>query len=300
MPEKNELQQLFCEYMTSGDESLKKRAEYAVNSHVREKMRENGIVRSNLLPALKITPADLDRHEDPVIKRKFVEKEPDTTATWVPFYGMSDSQLIKGQLGEVRFGKIESVEHVCNIADLMTYRYDIRAILNEFDIKEMQKQEDSCFITQINALAAANPATQDIQLYGGLTKTNWASATQQFPIDIPLKYALMNNHTAKEFLKWDYVADFGFGTDGSKAFNSGAPTKVQGINIIGTMKSDLVPFGIVYFFGREDFVGKFYELQEPTTFTKAEKDYIQFQSYEIVGLSVINTRSFIKCTFNDI
>lgn len=280
------------------DPVMQKQAEYAVSSYVREKLRENGIMRSQILPALTITDGQFDKDEDPKILKKFIEVEPDSKATWIPFRGMPESRIIQSRLSPVYFGKIESEEHRAVIWELKNYSNDLRKILNDQDIKNIQTQEDTAFIGRLNEIVAANPAEQDKNFYGGLTKVTWAQARQAFYINKPLRKALMNSRTHIEFIKWKYDEDMGYGTSGSDAFTKGTIPNAQGIDIIQTIKDDLVPDGVVWLFSEPDFIGKFFTYQEPTTFVKQEKDWISFSTYEIIGIGIGNTRSFIKCTFN--
>jgi len=293
-----DLTRSFVSKWTSKDPEMKKQAQYTVDSYVRDGVKEHGIARSQILPALKIENNQLDRHEDPTVLRKFVEKEPNSTATYVPLRGMPDAEFIKGALGEVRFGKIESKEHVVNIRELTTYSCDLRKILQDQDIKNLQTVEDTSLINTAETIAAANPAEQIHNFYGGLTKTNWASAQQRFFPNKSIKFALMNVRTFREFFKWDYTSDMGFGTYGADAFSKGILPQVNGIQIIQTIKTDLVTDGVVYFWAPEEFIGKFYTLDEPTTFIEQRKDWLSFSTYEIVGISIIETRCFTKNIFN--
>lgn len=274
-----------------------KEAAYAVSSYIRLKLRENGIVRSQILPALEIADGQLDRDEDPTVLKKFMEIEPDSEATFVPFRGLPEARIVKGRFSPVYFSKIESQAHTVNIAELKNYSNDLRKILNDQDVKNIQREEDAAFMAQIDAIAAANPGVQDFTFFGGLTKLNWAAAQQAFPLDKPIKFALMNARTAREFLKWDYDRDMGLGVYGADTYAKGIQTPVHGIQIIQTIKDDLVPDEFVYFFAPEDFIGKFFVLQPPTTFIEQKADWLSFYTYEYVGIGIGNIRSFIRCRF---
>lgn len=301
MPDYNDgaaLTRRFMEKWETGDPEMQKKGVYAINSYVRWKLRENGIVRSPLLPPLDIADGQLDKDDDPKILKKYMEIEPDSEATSVPFRGQPVRKFVKGKFVAVYFYKIESTEHIVNIIELKNYSNDLRKILNEHDVKEIQEIEDTTFLTEIDRIAAANPAEQDIDLYGGLTKNNWVSATQAFYINRPIKYALMNTRTYKEFLKWDYVRDMGFGQYGADAFSKGTLPTINGIQIIQSIKANLIPDGVVYYFAPEDFIGKFFTLMPPTTSIEQKKDWLTFSTYEWVGIGIANVRCFVKATFN--
>ena len=293
-----DLTRKFITKWETGDSEMRKQAIYAVNSYIKSKLRERGIVRSQILPALTLQDGDLIPQEDPSVLMKYMDLEPDSTGTHVPFRGQAPARLIKGRRAPVYFAKLEGQLHTVNIIELKTYNTDLRAIFDDHDVANIQYEEDYFFLKRVNELCAANPAAQLHNFWGGLTKNNWTLAQQAYPIDRPIKNALMNTKTKKEFQKWDYVSDMGMGTQGADTFVNGAPGKVHNIEIIETIKEALVPFGHVYYFAPEDFVGKFYILQEPTTFVEQKKDWLSFQTYEYVGIGIGNTTSFTKNIFN--
>src|SRR5690606_35903124 len=90
--------------------------------------------------------------------RKIVEKEPDSIATFVPFYGTAKRQIFRSRRYEVQFGKVESSRYRKSKYELMTYQNDIRKILSDNSVKDMAKQEDKQFIETVDALLAALPA----------------------------------------------------------------------------------------------------------------------------------------------
>lgn len=293
----NDLTRLFVDKWLNGTPEMKKQGEYNLNSITRNRIRENGIARSELFPPIVLgADAILDREEDGKVLKKFMEVEPDSRATWVPFRGMPEARFVETTLVPVYFGKIESEEHIANIWELKNYNTDLRKLINDQDAKNLQEQEDVALMGRCEAIVAANPTEQNIEVFGGLNKVTWVQAQQAFFIDKPIKFALMNARTAKEFLKWDYVSDMGFGTAGSEMFATGLVPNVQ-VKIIKTIKDYLVPDNVVWFFAPEDFIGKFFVLQEPTTFIEQRKDNIMFSTSEVVGIGIASSRSFIKVTF---
>lgn len=291
----NDLTRMVFQKVLTGDPKIIKQAEYSLESYVRNKLREGGVARSSILPPLKIDV--LDKDEDPTVFKKYMQIEPDSTAVAVPFRGSGPLRFVKGKLLPVYFEKIESETHTVNIAELKNYSFDIRQVLNDQDAKNIQNVEDAGLLNLVYAVADANPLEQKLEFFGGLTKTTWAEATKSFFPDRPLKFGLMNVRTRKEFLKWNYATDMGLGPYGAEAYSKGAIGNPLGVEPIVTIKVDLVPDNRVILFASEEFIGKFYEWQPPTTFIKAEKDWIQFGTYEWIGIGIGNTKSFVVCDF---
>lgn len=288
-----QLTRKFLEKIASGQI---KSAQDAVNDYIRTELLEGGILRSQILPCITITNSQLDKDEDPKVNKRFMEVEPNSSASWVPLRGTPDSKIVRGGRVPVYFGRIESEEHIVYLNEIRTYENDIRKILNDKDVKLVQEQEDAAFIGKIDAICDASNGTQHFQLAGGLTKINWVSARQRFPINKPLKFALMNHRTAAEFGKWNYAYDLGPTAAADMDYN-GVGDKRQGLKIITTNKDKIVRDNYVYFFSEPQFTGKMFQLGEPKTFIKHEKDWVSFSTYEDIGIGIGNTESFIRCYF---
>lgn len=286
----------YNKYSQGGE--LQKRAEYALNSYVRSEMREHGLVRSSILPALTIEDAQLDKDDDPKILKKYMDSEPNTFATWVPYRGVAPSRLVKATRSPIYFGKIESVQHKVEIHELITYSHDLRSILDEHDIKEMQKEEDRTFFDTLQVLINLDP-TRQIVFLDGMTRNNFISAQQAFNPKIPIHVAVMNVNTYKEYRKWNYDSDVPQGEIAQAHYLEGRVDQLHNIKIVKTIKTDIVADGEVYFFAPPDFIGKFLELRQPTTYVEQKKDWLFFSSSEVVGMGIKNTQCFLKAIFQN-
>jgi hypothetical protein len=281
------------------DPHMVKQAEYAMDSVIRDRMLENGIVRNNgILPTIKISNQQLDKDEDPKKLKKFVELDAYAKATYVPFRGMPDAEIVEARFLACYFDKIETDVYTSNYNELRTSTIDLNKMLEEQFAKALQDVEDTAFINRLNQLVALNPAEQDLVFFGGLTKETWTAALQSYYINKPLNCMLMNKRTSKEFLKWDYQADIPVGLLTADMYSKQETPKMGG-RIVETIKDYLIPDGVVWFLPEPDFMGKFFELESPKTFIESRKDWFSMSASEIVGLVIANTRSFIKCTFKN-
>ena len=135
------------------DQGMTKEASVAMSAFVRQKLREDGFTRKILEPSL-VTAADLDRQttEEPTI---IAEKEPDSVAATIPFNSRGQIRYFKGSRYPVTFSKIESNEFKKSKFELATYRTDIRTILQENSVKDIQKQEDVNFMASVETVITA-------------------------------------------------------------------------------------------------------------------------------------------------
>lgn len=288
----------FIKKIVNGGEDMCKKAAYDLTSYIRREILEGGIVRSFLLPTIPISGTDLDKDDNLNVNKKYMDIEPSSEGgTWIPYRDTPKQTIIKGSRVPVYFGEISGVEHVLNIYENMTSAIDLRRFHDENDIKYIQDVEDSTFMATIDTTCAANPSQQLFTYSGGLTRTNWNSARQDFFRKIPLSCALMNTKTYIELQKWAFDKDVGVPSAISDIYLDGKIPQLSGVKILQTTKTNIVADNTIYFFSTPDFLGKFFVLQEPITHVEQKLNNIIFSSMEVVGLGIGNNRSFTKCVF---
>ena len=270
-----------------------------------------------------VTASDLDRGLDDQ-PRVIIEKEPDSIAATIPLSGKDEIRYFKGSRYEVGFYKIESKEFIKSKFELATYKTDIRHILQENSVKDLQKEEDSNLIKGLGAVFATrgNQEGGDAD-FGEDTSNGYITSASLDGVTIVDKLMQMIQYLVDDFQKPGklllshqlYLAVLrepatqlgdGFATD---AFKTGAIDGFYGFEIITSNKSDLlstdflttgVPStdratkgNIAIAFAPEQYLGQFYSLQEPTVFLKSEADMISFKTYEAIGIGLGNTKAFI-------
>lgn len=306
------------------DQGLTKEAGAAMSTFVRQKLREDGFSRKIFTPMM-VTASDLDRGLDDQ-PRVIIEKEPDSIAATLPLSGKEEIRYFKGSRYEVGFYKIESKEFIKSKFELATYKTDIRHILQENSVKDLQKEEDSNLITGLAKIFAGrmgsgtdfDAETAPAAGAGGfLTATSLDGVTVvdklmqliQFMVDDFQKPGkLLISHQLYLAVLREPATQLGdtFATD---AFKNGAIDKFYGFEFITSNKSDLLSSDflttgvpstsratkgdIAIAFAPEAYLGQFYSLQEPTVFLKSEADMISFKTYESIGIGIGNTKAFV-------
>ena len=140
------------------DEGRVKEAQDEGSRFIRSKLRQESFAREILQP-IELSPDEIDRDEHTDQPKKIIEKEPDSTATFVTFKGSGQRTFFRGPRYSVFFGKIESQHFMKSKFELLTYQNDIRKILTDNSVKDMADEEDRKFIETIEAaLADAGPA----------------------------------------------------------------------------------------------------------------------------------------------
>jgi hypothetical protein len=267
------------------------------SAFIRTKLRQEAFVRE-ILPPVLLADDEIDRDENTDQPKKIIEKEPDSVATFVPFYGTGPRTVFRGPRYAVFFGKTESQRFRKSKFELMTYQNDIRKILSDNSVKDMADQEDLKFISTVNSVLAAAPS----QVVGAASFNSAAfKAGFQNLVGrrLPIGKVLMTKKTYYEALDLPATS---VGNDVASAhYNEGIEKEERlfGIPVVSTIKTDiLAPVGgashSVYVFAPENFFGNFFLLQDATLFIKQEADMIHFHSYAAPGIGIGNTASVCR------
>jgi hypothetical protein len=272
----------------------------SLEGYIRLEERENSFLSGKILTELPIDPSDLTKDEDLDVMKYIVEIEPEWSATWVSFQSTPRSRILKNGSGVIYFGTIATEKVVKNIMELKTRSNDIRKIVHDIQVKEILKQQDGKFIELCRAIVAANPAEQDINLPGGVTKNNFIEATKLLP-SMKLKNgcALMNEWTAREFLKWN-SDEKGFKWT-EEEFQKGMIVDTPyGVKLVVTIKNDagFLQNNEMFLFSPEDSLGKFLTLEDTKVSMKKEHRFIEWFAWKTIGIGIFNTKSVIRVTFN--
>lgn len=148
------------------DEGRVKEAADEGSRFIRSKLRQESFAREILVP-IELSPDEIDRDEHTDQPKKIIEKEPDSTATFVTFKGSGQRTFFRGPRYSVFFGKIESQHFMKSKFELLTYQNDIRKILTDNSVKDMADIEDRKFIETIEAALSDAAFSTDTSADGG-------------------------------------------------------------------------------------------------------------------------------------
>jgi hypothetical protein len=275
------------------DQGLTKEAGVAMSAFVRQKLREDGFTRKILNP-ITITAAELDRQttEEPTV---IVEKEPDSVAANIPFVGRPDIRYFTGTRYAVTFNKVESAEFKKSKFELATYRTDIRTVLQENSVKDLQKQEDLNFYNSVTTIAAANSNTFNIA--GGFTVQTLMNGIKNLIANqLPVGCILMTQQMYADLLKQP-ATQVGSPAASDLMLGRAGLDNFFGFKIITTIKNDILPSTQAIVFAPPQYLGQFYLLQDAMVFLKTEADMITFLTYEAVGAGIGNVNGAIVLNF---
>ena len=288
---------LVFDHILAGGDFLKSAA-YSADDYVRTVLKEDGLTRQ-MFTAFKITADDLDLSVSSDKPMKIVEKEVDTVATSLPYRDSAPTEYITGDRYAISFHKISTEKLMKNIVELKSQKNDVRKILTDNGLKEIETEEDSTLFGQFDTICAAAPTTQLHAPAGGLTRKNLIDGIIKFQkLKVLPGYMVMNNNTYMTYIKNLEATDVDGGLTSDVMTGEKKLTHIYEWPLLISIKDDIVLDNIVYLVAKEDYLGKFFVLTEPTSHMKVEEgDTLIWFFWEVIGLGIGNTAAVVKCDF---
>jgi hypothetical protein len=280
-------------FMDKIDSGMEKEASVALTAFVRQKLREVGFTRQ-ILPPVGITTAELDRQitDEPTV---IIEMEPNSEAASFTFAARPRMRYFKASRYPVTFSKIETREFAKSKFELATYRTDIRTVIQDNSVRDMQKVEDETFYEASTQIAARSGNV--INVSGGLTVAGLMSGVKnmvqnQLPVGCILMtqslYADLLTQPATQ-LGSPLASDL---TAGRADFNN-----FFGFPVITTIKNDIVPDNQAIIYTAPNYLGQMYVLQDSVIYVRTEADIVKFLGYESIGVGIGNVNGITVVNF---
>ena len=292
----------------------------AASDYIKMKLREEGFLRK-ILPGQTITGDDLNKQVVTDKPSKIVELEPDSPgAVSIPFGEFPEGTYIHGRRWLVTFSRIATPMFNKDVAELHDYDLDIRQVISDNSLKDLQAEEDGKLIQACNNLLSNSTMLPGVTIadlglgtsieplwYGPttkpiLTRENLIEAKKRMSRTssrlVP-EMALCNTRTAMHFEGWNRDQA---GNDHSQSMITdgfaGNYDAWAGMKWVTTIKDDLVPDGSVFFFAAPEFLGRLYFLEDTTMYVKREGPMISFYAYEMLGGGIANTAAVSRTDFD--
>lgn len=278
------------------DEGRTKEAADQGSAFIRELIRQESYARE-VIPPVLLTDEELDRDENSSQPKKIVEKEPQSSATFVQFNGNAKARWFRGPRYAIYFGKTESDHFKASKFDLMTYQNDIRKILSDNSVKDLSDQEDIKFQATIDELIALNSAEQNIAA-PAFNSTAFKRAFAKL-VDRRRPIGKMTMTKSLYYEALDLPAT-SVGNDIATAhYKDGVENeeKLWGMPVVTTIKSHVHNTRKVYVYAPHNYLGNFFLLQDATLYIEQRADVLTFWSYAAPGIGIGNRLSVQSITF---
>jgi hypothetical protein len=298
-----EYNQSFLEALENG---MQKQAADEATDFTRTTMREDGFARV-IMPAVTLGNDDFDRQVDTPKPVKIVDKEPGSPAAIsVPYATQPVEVYVRGPRYKVTFNRLMTPRFTVDVSELRTWTYDIRQVMSDNSLKDLLTLEDTMFLTAVEAglgsLDSVNSHSGVVQwqtVTGGITRDTWEYALtimHRTPSRLSARRALLNFNTIHEFKKWRRD-EMGGDLAQDIVKNGWTMKEFDGVELIITIKQDIVADNDIYFFSDNRFIGKTYELEPTKMWVEAKAFMVEWYAYEEIGGSIGHTGGLAAATF---
>jgi hypothetical protein len=217
--------------------------------------------------------------------------------------GNPDVRYVEGKRAEMQFFNISSDEFQKTEEELLAYEMPITEVIERNSIKDIQKIEDTAFMTGVNAAittssksttyAPATAGTIEIGAFVKLFNLLEGASTGVTPLKTDI--VLMNLADFNKFLALP-ATTIGSGVAGEQYLNGYKYDTLLGKKLIVTNKGDLVPEKTIYAFTSQEFLGKFFILNDTKFWVEKKRNLIKWSAYETISQGILNTNSCAKIT----
>jgi len=291
-----------------GDPYEKAAAQQDLDNFVRLMARETGVQR-RFLPFLPITNDQLTPQVNTDVPAVILFKEPNSPGAINVGYNTNNSAwFVHGDRFLLTFNRVLSPTLWCDKSLLRTYQYDIRQVVTDQLVLDLMAQEDSRFFAAVNSalgttVNGASPMTGVVQYVGysgGFSRETFVSSLQilpSTPAHFETQTIVVNNVTAKEIRKWDFM-ELGGQRSQEVLFGGNAYDQFEDIKWVVTIKRHLVPDQEYYLFADPRGLGKAYSLEDVTMFVDTKAWNILWFCYEEIGTAIVNGYAMARAKFN--
>jgi hypothetical protein len=183
---------------------------------------------------------------------------------------------------------------------------DIRQVMSDNATKDMLAEEDAALFSGVNnILVGANQVVP----FSGIAQwqTLPGSISRSSLVDAKKIMTMTGGHLVPEKMvvnstTWMEICKLGreeIGGDMSeKLFKDGwTDDRFFQMELLQTIKRNLVPDNSIYLFAGEKWMGKFYELEESTMFIERRAYFLSYFMYMLEGATFANPYAFVRVDF---
>lgn len=313
------LNELFAQ-RSSTEEGRAKIAE-TTSPWIRDRLREVSFAEK-VLPLKKVTRADcqISVNHDTLVKIVFLE--PKSRAMSMSFRGTPTAQFIRAERVECAFYTVTTPKFEKTEQELMIYDFPITKVIEDNSIKDMAEIPDREFLINIEAACqalqteanggvsttlnrttiAAGTVVESSVRKGELARNATANTTTVLPIQRPdlvngFKMLDGSRLRAESVLMtevdWDDIAqltveDLGNQLQSETMVEGYKYNTLIGRRVVRTIKTDILRPGNVYFFAADDFLGKYFVLNDTKFYIDKVGNLISFFAWRDLGMVIVN------------
>ena len=291
--------ELFVQKLDSPD-GLDKVAQEG-SAFIRQKLREVSFARKIMQPQY-VTKADLQRSVNHDGLVKIVDIEPDSKAMAVNFRGEPSWNYIEGERFEIPFYMVSSEDFQKTEEELLAYDMPLTEVIERNSVLDIQKIEDSGFITTVNAAvtAASSAVTGSYVTSGEIGSVKKSDFKALFDVldgnELRAEVMLMDAKMFNRMFLYD-ATTVGDAVGSEVAVNGYSYATLFGRRLVVSNKVSLLD-NKIYAFTAQDFMGQFCILNDVKFWIEKKKNIISFAAYESIGMGIGNSKSVAHLTLS--
>ncbi len=282
-----------------------KQAADMLTSFTRIRIRESSFAEK-ILPGVVISNADLTPQLTTDKNVKLVERENGIPGSVTIPYGTQPIQYyFTGDRYPVFFDRIASPKFTKDVSELRTYGMDIRQVISDNALLDMDAELDRKFLAACQSIVGAEGSTvfetgsvQNRVIVDplGVTRSSLVELTKilpSTPAALEAVTILVNNITIRDIAK--FGRDQGGGDISEDMFVNGfTQKKLFGVNWVVTNKLTLVPNNVFWMYASPEFIGKSFILEDVTMFVEKRAFMLEFFAYCERGATIGNPASVAR------
>lgn len=288
----------------SGDGHCKKASE-ASTDYTRIQIRESSVFEQ-LLPSEPCADSELTPQLNTDKNVRLCNREPSSPGAYTVPLGQQPVQYyFRGDRYPVFFDRIMTRKYTKDVSELRTYGIDIRQILTDNAILDMEFEYDRKMLVAMESIVGAEdsivPDTGIIQHRkivdaNGVTRLSLKELQKILPrsfAKLTAAVIVVNHITVHDVT--------GFGRDeaggdlSQQMFTEGFTQKrLFGVTWIVTNKHELIAENTFWMTASPDFLGKSFTLEDTTMYVKKEAFNIEWYAYAERGASIANPAAVAK------
>ena len=309
------------------------RAKFAARSQpfIKDRLREESFARGLITPE-NVTrnhpDCQVSQHHDTL--EMVIEIQPQSRAMTIDFRGEPDARLISAPRALTGFFTISSERVEKPQQELLAYKMPITKLLEEQFVLDIQEIEDREFLihaeaavqvlqAEANSVAAApilaatelqgaSPPVEFSVRKGELARIDTIDSAIVHPLqksDIIEGYKLLDGNYLRaecvlmtevqfdDIHQWT-TEDTGNAVQSETTINGYKYTVLVGRKFVRTIKTDILRPGNVYFFTNEEFLGRFFILNDVEMYIDKRYNTFEMQCWEDIAMALVNVAAVKK------
>ncbi len=289
------------------DKGQVKEAADMVTDFTRIRIRESSFFEK-IMPGVKIGDDELTPQLGTDKNVKLVEREPNSPAAiTIPLGQQPISYYFRGDRYPVFFDRIVTSKFTKDISELRTYGMDIRQVISDNAILDMDFELDRKMLAAAQSIVGAQGSTvsetgqiQNLKIIdpAGITRDSLFEMRKVLPrtfAHLESVTILVNNITIHDVAKFDRQ-EAGGDLAENLLVDGFQQKKLLGCSWVVTNKHELVAESEFWLWASPEFLGKSFILDDTTMFVDKKAFNLEFYAYAERGATIGNPAAVAKIT----